>query len=488
MKATIEQQIINQIQRAKKILCVTQSPVRADGMASVLASHIFLSKLGKEVVSVIPEGVHRKLQFLPNQEKIETKLGEKGDFVISVSTKNAKVERVKYVIEDDYVDILVTPKSKSFSDNDVSFKHNLANFDIILVLDSPDLNSLGDVFEDHTHLFSEKTVINISTCPENDFFGKINWVDTSKSSTSEMLFHLFEQEKEFYKTLDEDIATTLLTGIIASTGSFLEPNTVASGFESAGKLQELGARQSDIIEHCFKQKSFPTLRIWGTVLEYLEFDPIHKIAWSRLDSQSNFKSDDIENISDELLRFVEDAQVSALFIEEPNQIRVELRSSLPNFQWKKLTNNFDFETKEYGIDLIILNEDFVDIEHDILHQIVTLQKERIGIDADVEMGKLDINKASKILDEEISQSKNSKKTKKKVIPKIPVEIPFEASFQPHEQTGKMPTTISPPKKQTPPSLPLKREESTDSLKNNRNIKKEKNSGVPDWLKKSFPRN
>ncbi len=479
MKATVEQQIINQITRAKKVLCVTQSPVRADGIASVLSMHILLSKLGKEVISVIPDGIKKNLKFLPEQEKIETQLGEEGDFVISVSTKDAKIERVKYVMEDDCVDILITPKLKSFSPEDVTFRHNLADFDIIIVLDSPSLSNLGSIFEDHTHLFSEKTVINISNCPDSEFFGKINWVDTSKSSTSEMLFHLLEHEKDLYKQVDENIATTLLTGIIASTGSFLESSTVASGFESAGKLQELGAKQSDIIEHCFKQKSFPTLKIWGNILEHLEFDPVHKFTWSRLEAQSDMNPHDIDNISHEILRFVEDAHLSALFIEEETLIKVELKSAIPHFPWKKFQDKFHYENTEYGINLLIENQNILETEQEIIKIILEIQKERLSISFEIPLEKMNLENSEEEISPQNILTAQKTKPKKKSVPIIPAEIPFEAAFQAHESTGIIPKGGDKPVSKK--TEKIQKQESPE-------IKREKKSGVPDWLRKSFPHN
>gem|GEM_PF-7066490 len=65
-----------------------------------------------------------------------------------LANEKSDVERVKYTIEEDSVDILITPKNGSFNAKDVSFKHNVAHFDLIVIFDSPNLEGLGEVFNE----------------------------------------------------------------------------------------------------------------------------------------------------------------------------------------------------------------------------------------------------------------------------------------------------------------------------------------------------
>jgi len=307
MTITPKDQAIALIRRAEKILCLSQADARADGIAAVLAFQAFGIKLGKEVVAVLPQGVTPSLQFLPGHDQVEKDLGEPGDFVISLSTEKSHVDRVKYTIEDDSVDIIITPKNGSFNPDDVSFRHNIAHFDLIILFDTPKLESLGNLFNDNTELFTTAPTLSISANPGTTDYAKVNVVDPSKSSCCEILFDCLQKDTEYQSHLDASIATNLLTGMIESTGSFLRSNTTASSLETAAKLQALGAQQSDIIEHLFKQKSFNTLKAWGRIFGDLSVDPTHKIAWSQISSndfnQLEAQPEDVGNVAAEILRY-----------------------------------------------------------------------------------------------------------------------------------------------------------------------------------------
>ena len=358
MSITSKDKAIALLRRSQKILCLSQATPRVDGMAAVLALQYWGHKMGKEVVAVLPQGVSQNLQFLPGIEHLKDDLGEPGDFVISLSTEKSDVERVKYTIEEDSVDILITPKNGSFKPEDVSFRHNLAHFDLIVVLDSPSLEDLGHIFADNTPLFASCPTLSITADPGATDFAKVNLVDPTKSSTCELLYDSWQADEEFQTQIDADLATVLLTGMIAATGSFLRSNTTASSLEAAAALQQIGAEQSDIIEHLFKQKSFNTLKVWGRVFTNLEVDPNHKLAWSSLTlndfKQLDCQADDLENISDEILRYTEDVDISALMIETPHGTTAQLRTKNSNLEWGTLAKYFNLSPVENGVNISIV--------------------------------------------------------------------------------------------------------------------------------------
>ncbi len=470
------------IRRAERILCVTKSDPREDGMVCVVAAEQLGQRLQKETVAILPEGISTQLEFLTNGSEIHKELGEKGDFVISLSTENANVERVKYTIEEESVDILITPKSGNFSDKDVYFKHNTAKFDLILVFDAPNLESLGSIFSDNTELFAQCPTVNISAESTTEDFAKINLIDPTKSSSTEIFYDLIESDHNFKEALDEDLATTLLTGIIASTGSFLETNTTTSSFEAASHLQEIGARQSDIIEYLFKRKSFATLKLWGRIFSQLQLDPVHRITWSKLSQSDLNEADandkDVDRISDEILRFTEHAEISVLFVEQKNQILAQLRTQNQNIDWSEITENKDYKIAEKGIDLIFTNESLAEVEVDLMHEILDFQQQRHHLETDQPLQTLapKSKKETDTLHTAFPMKLKTKKEAKKVKPTPPAEIPFVAPNQPHEVTGKVETHKT-PDQDTPPGTQAA-EVIIDTQK----------KGIPDWLKKSFPDN
>ena len=474
MSITPKDQAIALIRRADKILCLSRAEAGPDGIAAVIAFQALGQKLGKEIVAVLPHGVSHNLRFLPGHENIEKDLGEPGDFVISLSTIKSHVERVKYTIEEDSVDILITPKDGSFRPEDVTFRHNAAHFDLIVILDCPTLEALGPVFNDHTELFANAPTLNISANPATADYAKVNLVDATKSSSCDILFVCIQNDKKYLEQMDADLATSLLTGMIASTGSFLRPNTTASSLEAASLLQNIGAQQSDIIEHLFKQKSFNTLKVWGRIFSTLELDPVHRFAWSQITqadlSQLDASSEDINSITSEILRYAEDIDMAALIIEESEGTTVQLRSKNLNLQWDNVFEGRNVKMVEHGINLKFEERNASKVTDQILQKLSQWQKDRLQLPADTTITKLKI----------VASSPQTAKPETHVIEqKTPVHATPPAEF-PFSVPGKKKTvikTLQPEEPSVPPGTQAAEVVIETAEK-----------GIPDWLKKSFPKN
>lgn len=76
-------------------------------------------------------------------------------------------------------------------------------------------------------------VIKIDHHPNHDVYGDLVWVDTSASSTSEMIYELY-QESNF--ELSDNAARLLYAGIVGDTGRFLFPNTSEKTFLAVSEL------------------------------------------------------------------------------------------------------------------------------------------------------------------------------------------------------------------------------------------------------------
>lgn len=468
------EQVIAFLRRAQKICITLPEKFSGDDICGLLALKKMLESSGKDVTAVAPGPFPSNLEFVGGKASLAQGLGEDSDFIISVSTDQAKVDRVKYSVKENSVDILISPKSGFFSERDVTFSQSEGGFDLIVVLGAEKLESLGKTFEEHTQLFATVPIVNISVSPSNDFFGRVNLTDVSRSAVCEVLFDLFQSTEPFSGFIDEDIATLLLAGIIERTGSFQEPGTTASAFEAASGLQARGAAQSDIIEHLFKMKSLPTLKIWGRVLGNLEFDPVHKVIWSGI-GKADFElaeaeSTDIEDMTGELLRHMKGAELAVLFIEEKSGARVSLRSSAPNINFSELNRALGGagEMVTHGLDFFLEKRTLAEIQFQLLQLVIDFQKRRLHIPEDVEIQKEELLQADPAQTSFLPQ-----KTEGPTIsPTPPANIPFDAPFQSHESTGAMPKSSDVPPGTSAAEVTL---DPSDSR-------------IPDWLKKSFPKN
>lgn len=473
MSISPHEQAVALLRRSQKVLVVAPQQAGGDLISALAATKYVLTHAGKDVIAVADLELPANYDFLGVKELIRSDLGEDGDFVISLSTEKAKVDRVKYTIKDEAVDIIISPKSGFFNADDVTFHQSAGNFDLIVVLGADSLDQLGTTFAENTQLFATAPIINVSVSATSDFFGKANVVDPVRSSVCEMLFTLFEEKQSFSQYLDETAATMLLTGIIAQTSSFQEAATSASSFEVAAHLQALGARQSDIIEHLFKKKSLATLKVWGRIFSNLELDTVHRVAWSSL-AKADFElahaqREDIGPMVDELLRHTRGAELTVLFAESKKQTHIQIRSNVPSVDMNQLQAALGGggERVDNGLNFIIPKKSVAEIQFEFLKLLVEFQKQRLHIPAELELQKVEL---TQVIEDKAQQTPLPTMSPAKtpaVSPTPPAEVPFEAPFKTQEITGKV--------KDKTPDAPPGTQAAEVTLKPH-------NENIPNWLR------
>jgi phosphoesterase RecJ-like protein len=250
-----------------------------------------------------------------------------------------------YKVRDNHLDIIVTPKDGRFDPKMVSFPSGGFNYEAIIVLDSPDLERLGPVYENNTEVFYEIPVINIDHHAGNNHFGKINLVDLTSTSTAEILVSILESLTGDAKFITEEIATSLLTGIIADTNSFQNANTTPKSLTVAAQLVAAGGRQQDIIKSIYKTKPLSTLRLWGRALSNLHDEKEYCFVWSELYKNDFLEVGASENESggviDELLKTASGADFALLLSEKNGDVHGSLRSTNPATDVTEIAKLFD---------------------------------------------------------------------------------------------------------------------------------------------------
>ena len=321
------------LRNAKNILIAPSSPMDGDSVGSSLSLMVVLRKMGKNVTVVATEPLPEALKFLPFVSQIQPGIAPSKDFVISLSTAGAEVDHLKYEVEQGKINIIVTPKSGSFSPADLSIQGKEANFDLIVTVDTGDLVQLGKLYEEHKELFAKTPVLNIDHHASNGKFGSHNYLEYGFAATTQMVTPMlmnFEKERG-EELIDEDVATLLLVGIVTDTGSFQHSNTTPEAFEVAADLLERGARQQEIIKHIFKTKSLATLKLWGRVLSKIQYEPSLRLVYSTITladlAETGATPDDTGGIIDELMSNAPGAEVVMLLKEkEPGFVSGSFRA------------------------------------------------------------------------------------------------------------------------------------------------------------------
>lgn len=317
----INQQLFKQIEKSERPLIVFSADWNGDSVASSLALFLLLKKLKKEVeIIALPSIKNKVWSFLPAHLEIKNSLDNLRKFIISLDISQTKSNQIKYVVEDKKINFIISPTSGCFKPEDVSTSVSSFKYDLIIVVGTTDLESLGSLYSDNVEFFYKTTIVNIDNHASNEEFGQINLIDINAISIAEILFNLLQNEQA--DLLDEDISTCLLTGIIVSTKNFRTPNLTPRTLLSTSKLISLGARREEIIEKLYRSRDFATLKLWGKVLSNLNSSLSGKLIWStikREDFQSAVaKEDSLLDIIDELIINIPEAYAITIIYENPN--------------------------------------------------------------------------------------------------------------------------------------------------------------------------
>jgi phosphoesterase RecJ-like protein len=329
MELSPKQQVNELIKNSQKILITGHSDLGGDCLGGMLALQKVLIRLGKEAVVVASDIIDKNLQFLPGIDKVNKDITGTRDIVIRIDTEKTPIEKISYDKEDNYLNIHITPKNGQLQQSDVGFSQGSFQYDLIFVLDTPGVEKIDSVYSRYSELFFETPIVNIDHHSGNEYFGTVNFVDLTATSTCEILVSIIESFGP--GNFDEDVATCLLTGIVADTASFKNTNTTPKSLTISAQMLAAGARQQEVIKNLYKQKSLPTLKLWGQVLFRIEYDQHEKLAWSAIKykdlEMAGAGLDEVHQVMDELLLNIPDTAAILILVEtEPNKVTGLLKS------------------------------------------------------------------------------------------------------------------------------------------------------------------
>lgn len=296
-----KEQIIDQIKKSETILlCVSKNP-SGDALGAAMGFYLALKKFGKKTDIVCPTGILNKYNFLPSSELITHKLEGAKDYVLSIDIDREKLQQLRYEVEDKKLRIFITANNVNIDKDNIAIESSKFRYDLIISIGAGDLENLGSAYDENPELFYETPVANIDHNPSNEYFGKINMVDVTVSSCSEIAYNLISELDE--KLFDENISTNLLAGIISETESFQNKNTTPKAFLAAAALVSYGANKQEIIRYLYKTKSISMLKLVGRIMSNLRYNGQYKLGWSTLNenvTEENEQRDSLKTAIKEL--------------------------------------------------------------------------------------------------------------------------------------------------------------------------------------------
>ncbi len=378
MALTDLQAIIEQINSAKHILITGKQDHDGDIIAGALALFLVLQKMDKRAdVAFYEYELPSEYHWLPKHE-IKKNLGELQQLTIKINTADTTPGELKYEKKDDELHIQIIPKKGVLKAEDVTTESSTYKYDLIIVLGSPDLESLGGIYNTQPDFFYNTPVINIDHGHNNEQFGQINAIDLNASSVSEILYHLVESLDP--SLIDDEIATCLYTGMTIKTRSFKTTNLTPTTLHVASKLITQGADRENIINNLYRTKSVNMLKLWGRALARLEFDEEYSMAWTQLTNkdfkltQTNTKN--IKGLLEELINETPVAKVVVLMYEEDNY-SYALISTKNQYNALNLVKEFKPTGNRELAKVVFPNKPLLEFQTELLESIQQAMKQRI---------------------------------------------------------------------------------------------------------------
>ena len=151
-------------------------------------------------------------------------------------------------------------------------------YEVAILVDCGDFERVGDELSE---FIARRVpfVINIDHHVPNKPFGNIYWVETSASSTCEMLFDLC---MSLSLAPDAALSTLLYTGILTDTGSFRFSNTNRRVFEIVSVLVRSGRRSGLYSDQVYDSATPEKLKLLAQVLGTVEFHAGSRIVTAEL--------------------------------------------------------------------------------------------------------------------------------------------------------------------------------------------------------------
>jgi len=378
MSLSEQQQALEFIKRYKKILLLISENPNGDSLGSALSLYLILKKIGKMPTLVCASerlDEVKQFKFLPAQEEITTEISSSKDFILSIANPKVKIECLRYENTSERLNIFVTPKNGELKKEDLSINCLPPKYELLIIIDCPDIEELGKIYEKNAQLFFETPIINIDHHSSNEHFGRINLVEPTASSCSEIIFNLISPLGE--NLFDQDSSTCLLTGIIDKTENFQNQNTSPRVFEIAAALVSYGARQQEIIRYLYKTRPLKILKLWGKVFANLEEVKEPKAIVSCL-SQNDFKEtstspQDLPLVVEELKKSYWQGDLILLFFEAPEgKIRGLIRT-IKNYNPRILAELFENSRLEGKIiEFEALSQNFREAKEKVIEKIKRL--------------------------------------------------------------------------------------------------------------------
>ncbi len=238
--------ITDKIKSSDNILVALSRDPSVDELAAAIGLTLFLDGIQKHTTAIYSGQTPDALQFLQPEGTFESSTEGLRDFIIALNRD--KADSLRYKLEGDFVRVYITPYKTQISEEDLEFSYGDYNVNLVLAIGVPSAGDLDAALSEHGRIMHDATTVDI-TVDVPGKFAEIEWSNPDASSVSEMVTKLIFAVQGSEANMDKDVATALLTGIVAATGRFSNDKTNSETMQLASKLMAMGADQQLISMH-----------------------------------------------------------------------------------------------------------------------------------------------------------------------------------------------------------------------------------------------
>lgn len=233
-----KKKLIAKLGESKNVLVTVSKNPNVDQLAALMGLTLALDKAKKHAAAVFSGKVPSTLEFLQPEDTIQTSTDSLRDFIISLD--RAKAAKLRYTAEEDVVKIFITPYRSSINQDDLSYSEGDYNVDLVIALGVKQQSDIDEAIMSHGSILHDATVTTINLTNEAGL-GAINWNEENASSLCELVTELIQALDS--SLIDGQIATSLLTGIVAETARFSNNKTSSHTMSASAALMTAGANQ-----------------------------------------------------------------------------------------------------------------------------------------------------------------------------------------------------------------------------------------------------
>jgi phosphoesterase RecJ-like protein len=278
LPAAVTDSIRLSLERAERILVISHIGPDGDAIASLTATGLALTQLGKRFTLVCDDGLPERFKYLPMSDRISS-----------------------------------TPQPD-------------AVYDLIIALDASDESRLGNAYAALPP--PQPAVINIDHHITNTNYGAINLVQPEATATVEVLFELFVT---LNLRLDESMAICLLSGLVTDTLGFRTAGVSSRTLQIASQLVEAGANLYEVITKALTLMPMSTLLLWQKGLNNMRQED--GLLWTSISNgereETGYQGSGSSGLGNMMAR-VDQAPVSAVLVElSDGRVSVSFRCRPP---------------------------------------------------------------------------------------------------------------------------------------------------------------